>query len=616
MGQVVGAEPVPLQSAGEGHLAELLKIAVALGSATELPVLLDRILSSARQITWCDSGSIYLLEEGRDPSPGQGDAGEPQSRLWFAAFQNDSLGPARSEDQAEASPASQSDVRLPVTPERLVGWCALFGDVLNIEDVYALDPGLPYHFDSSFDRALGYRAKSMLVVPMRNTQGVVVGVIQLINGKRRPGERLDLATLADQVRPFDGDDQSLIEGLAALAAVCVERTRLQQALQAQIDSMTELLAGAIDAKSPHTGLHCSRVPELALMLAEAAVATEEGPLAAFSLDGAEAWREFRTAAWLHDCGKVTTPGEVVEKATKLETSYNRIHEIRTRFEVLLRDARITMLEQRLAGVAADQASDQFERRRLQLQDDFAFIAACNIGTEKLAPEAVERLDALAGQIWQRHFDHSLGLGWLERSRLPESAEVLPVPEALLADQCWHRIPRSAADIPDPADGFTMAVPELLYNRGEVYNLKVSRGTLTPEEQYKIREHMVNTIRMLERIPFPPSLSRVAEIAGAHHETLDGKGYPRGLSAEQLSVPARILAIADIFEALTAADRPYKVGNKLSEAVAILAGFRDRHHIDPDLFELFLRSGVYRTYAERFVAPAQIDSVEIERHLRR
>jgi HD-GYP domain-containing protein (c-di-GMP phosphodiesterase class II) len=160
----------------------------------------------------------------------------------------------------------------------------------------------------------------------------------------------------------------------------------------------------------------------------------------------------------------------------------------------------------------------------------------------------------------------------------------------------------------------MEVPDLLYNQGELTNLSVSRGTLTDEERYKINDHIMQTIIMLEGLPFPRKLSRVAEIAGGHHETLDGRGYPRRLTAEQLSIPARIMAIADIFEALTAADRSYKRAKTLSESIAIFAGFRDRQHIDPDLFELFLRSGVYRLYAEAFLKPEQIDEVDIERYL--
>ncbi|MFM9103704.1 MAG: HD-GYP domain-containing protein, partial [Cyanobium sp.] len=309
---------------------------------------------------------------------------------------------------------------------------------------------------------------------------------------------------------------------------------------------------------------------------------------------------------------------VVDKATKLETIHNRIHEIRTRFEVLLRDAEIERLQGLLAGGDAEALQAGYEARRRQLQDDFAFVAVSNVGGEFFDPAKVERLQQIAQQSWQRHFDDTLALAWEEHERRTDSgrrpADVLPVHEPLLADKPWHRIPRPPQQVPDPLYGFRMDVPELLNNLGELTNLSVSRGTLTDEERYTINEHIVQTIIMLEGLPFPPQLAGVAEIAGGHHETLDGRGYPRRLTAEQLSIPARIMAIADIFEALTAADRPYKRAKTLSESIAILAGFRDRQHIDPDLFELFLRSGVYRRYAEAFLKPEQIDEVDIERYL--
>jgi hypothetical protein len=353
------------------------------------------------------------------------------------------------------------------------------------------------------------------------------------------------------------------------------------------------------------------VPELALLLAEAAEATEAGPLAPFRFKGDAERREFRTAAWLHDCGKIVTPEAVVEKATKLDAPTNRIHEIRTRFEVLLRDGRIAMLEGLLAGGDPETLRRDHAQLEQELQLDFACVARCNLGSEGTDPGDLAQLQRLAERRWWRHFDDRQGLGWEEQARRSGPPEPLPVPEPLLRDAPHHRLPRPDAEVPEARWGFNLAVPELLYNRGELYNLSVARGTLTPEEIYKIREHMIHTIMMLESMAFPPSMDRVAEIAGGHHETLDGRGYPRGLTAEQLSIPARILAIADIFEALTAADRPYKQGMPLSQSLGILANLRDHGRIDADLFDLFLRSGVYLTYAKRFMAAEQIDPVDLE-----
>jgi len=576
-------------------LPEMLQIATAISGAVNLPALLRQILSSSRDLTLSDAGSIYLVEEGK---------GEKQ--LWFTAFQNSSLAAG-----GTGIDASLLDVRFPITPERLVGWTALHGEALNLPDVYAIPADRPYSFNAELDRRMGYRAVSMLVVPLRTMAGEVVGVMQLINRKRESSSLLTPETAHSLVRPYDAGDQQLIEALAALAAVCVERTQALEGQQRQIDSMIALLAGAIDARSSHTGRHCSRVPELALLLAEAAEATQDGPLAPFRFKGEAERREFRTAAWLHDCGKIVTPEAVVEKATKLDAPANRLHEIRTRFEVLLRDGRIAMLEGLLAGGDPDVLEREYARLEQELQQDFACVARCNLGSEGTDPEDLAQLRRLAERTWWRHFDDRIGLGWEEQTRYSGPPPPLPARESLLSDAPHHRIPRPAEEVPEARWGFNLAVPELLYNRGELYNLSVARGTLTPEEIYKIREHMIHTIVMLESMTFPPSLARVAEIAGGHHETLDGRGYPRGLGAEQLSIPARILAIADIFEALTAADRPYKRGMPLSQSLAILAGLRDRGRIDADLFALFLRSGAYLTYAERFMAADQIDPVDLD-----
>ncbi|WP_216900827.1 HD family phosphohydrolase [Synechococcus sp. CCY 9618] len=571
----------------------MLQIATAISGAAGLPDLLRQILSSARDLTLSDAGSIYLVEEQKE-----------EKRLWFSAFQNSTLATRGAGIDPELL-----DVRFPITPERLVGWSALHGEVINLSDVYAIPPDLPYRFDAEMDRRMGYRAVSMLVVPLRTFTGDVVGVMQLINRKREASSLLTPETAASLVRPFDAADEQLIEALASLAAVSVERTKALEGQQRQIDSMIGLLAGAIDARSPHTGRHCSRVPELALLLAAAAEAAEEGPLAAFRFTGEAQRREFRTAAWLHDCGKIVTPEAVVDKATKLDAPVNRIHEIRTRFEVLLRDGRIAMLEGLLAGGDPGSLRRRYEELAQDLQRDFACVARCNLGSEATAPEDLEHLQRLAARPWWRHFDDRLGLGWEEQARRSGPPPALPAPETLLSDAPHHRIPRPADEVPDASWGFNLEVPELLYNRGELHNLSVGKGTLTREEIYKIREHMVHTIVMLESMALPPSMARVAEIAGGHHETLDGRGYPRGLTAEQLSIPARIMAIADIFEALTAADRPYKQGMPLSQSLAILADLRDRGRIDADLFEVFVRSGVYLSFAERFLAPGQIDAVD-------
>jgi HD-GYP domain-containing protein (c-di-GMP phosphodiesterase class II) len=379
-------------------------------------------------------------------------------------------------------------------------------------------------------------------------------------------------------------------------------------------SVLKLFADAIDAKSPYTGGHCHRVPKLTTMFARAASAAETGPLADFRLSDDE-WYELEVAGGLHDCGKVTTHEYIVDKATKLETVYNRIHEIRTRFEIVKRDTEIEYLKRALAG--GDEAALRAARdaRLAQLDEDFAFLAECNIGGEFMAPEKIARLRRIAEITWLRTLDDRLGLSWEESARKPQLRETLPAVEHLLADKPDHLIPHEAEPIaPDNPWGFVIKPPAHKANLGEIYNLSVRRGTLTEEERFHINDHIVQTIKMLDALPFPKHLRRVPEWAGGHHEKMDGTGYPRGLKRDQMSIPARIMMIADIFEALTARDRPYKVGKMLSEGIDIMARMSREGHIDPDLFDLFLTSGVYREYAEKFLSPDQIDEVQIARHL--
>jgi hypothetical protein len=359
------------------------------------------------------------------------------------------------------------------------------------------------------------------------------------------------------------------------------------------------------------------VPELTKMLVRAACESEEAPFNGFDLTEDE-WYELHIAAWLHDCGKVTTPEYVVDKATKLETIYDRIHEVRTRFEVLKRDAEIEYLKARLDGKGQPaKLKKDFDERLAQIDDDFEFIAECNMGGEFMADDRVERVKRIAAMKWQRTLDDRAGLSHDEMERMERTPKKkLPVTEYVLADKVEHVIERHARDLIDDDNefGFKLNMPEDKYNLGEVYNLCIGRGTLTPEERFKINDHMVQTIIMLEQLPFPKHLKRVPEYAGGHHETLIGTGYPRRLSKEDMSIPARAMAIADIFEALTAADRPYKKAKTLSESVRIMSFMKKDQHIDPDLFALFLNNGVFTEYAEKFLLPEQIDDVDIGQFL--
>ncbi|WP_309497147.1 HD domain-containing phosphohydrolase [Sulfurovum sp.] len=384
----------------------------------------------------------------------------------------------------------------------------------------------------------------------------------------------------------------------------------QKSQEEILDAIIKLIAEAIDAKSPYTGGHCKRVPLIAQQLLDEANRSENDIFKDFSLTSKDELREFEIGAWLHDCGKVTTPEYVVDKATKLETICNRIHEIRMRFEVLWRDVIIDHLSK-------DISEDDMKRRHRQLQDDFAFIASVNIGGEFMDVSHQTRVNEIAKQEWQRHFDDRLGLGEVETLRYPTitTDTILPVTEKLLDNKPEHIVARTNFNYEDyKSEGFKGDVPENLYNYGEVYNLCIEKGTLTEEERYKINEHVIMSIKMLEKIPFPKIFSNIVEYAGTHHETLIGTGYPRQLSKEDLSIPARIMAIADIFEALTASDRPYKKAKTLSSSIKIMSFMVKDQHIDADLFKLFLSTGVYKTYANDFLEPEQIDEVNIDQYL--
>jgi response regulator RpfG family c-di-GMP phosphodiesterase len=569
--------------AAQGKLENLIETGLDLGRERDRLSLLRKILLGGRDLLHCEAGTLFLVTERKG--------------LRFAMVTNDLELPTQEIALHDPETGEAND--------RFVSsYVALHNEPVLIDDVYS-----ETRFDLSgtkrFSEESGFRTVSMLSVPMSPRAGEVIGVLQFINA---------LDPQSGAIVPFQPALVRFVTAMAAQAAVALDNFQLVEAQKDLMDALIKLIAGAIDAKSPYTGGHCERVPELGIMLAEAASQINEGPLADFRFTTDDEWREFRIGAWLHDCGKVTTPEYVVDKATKLETIHNRIHEVRTRFEVLLRDARIRELESVAAGEDAEAARTAFETRKAQLLDDFAFVAECNLGGEYMAPERIERLQRIAEEIWQRHFDDRLGLGHEELKRYTDAPAPLPASEKLLADKAQHVIPRGDTRMLDPKWGFKVSIPENLYNSGEVYNLSVGRGTLTEEERFKINEHVIQSLMMLEQLPLPANLKRVPEYAGTHHETLIGTGYPRKLSEAELSVPMRIMAIADIFEALTASDRPYKKAKTLSESIKILSFFKKDKHIDPDLFDLFLTSGVYRRYAEKYLKPEQIDTVDIAQYL--
>ena len=460
--------------------------------------------------------------------------------------------------------------------------------------------------EKDIQKALNSQQQQLYLTPLIDRDETILGVLMLQLPKSN-------ANVSDSFHQF-------IKEVSGAAATAISTQRQFESQQALLDGIIRLLADAIDAKSPYTSAHCERVPKLAEMIVQAAIKNQQGEWASFSMDATKL-REFRIAAWLHDCGKITSPVHVVDKATKLETIYNRIHEIRTRFEVLWRDAEITYLEGRLQGQPEDQLEHAKQQTQQQLQEDFAFLARLNIGAESTSADDLERLEQVAKIPWRRHFSRRIGLSQDEQQLLPDTPEVLPCEDYLLDDKPehieeWgaHRPPVE----PDAADnqwGFNMTLPKRAFNKGERHNLRVSRGTLTEEERFIIKDHMVQTYKMLSSLPFPKELSNIPDIASNHHETLDGTGYPRGLNREQLSMPDRMLAVADVFEALTARDRPYKTGKTLSESLKILAFMVKRNHLDGTVFRLFIEHKVYQDYAQNYLNPEQIDAVDTQQLLR-
>ena len=469
-------------------------------------------------------------------------------------------------------------------PKSLAESSALNQEIINTANIYA-DTEYDNSLFQEIDNEYNYTPVSGLTLPIVNRRGETICIIQFINAKDKSGK----------IITFTPDIQRTLQSVGALIGITIENRRLKGAYNQLLESFIEVLARAIDAKSPYTGAHCQRVPVIARMLATAAVQQNSGPLKNFEMSRDD-WYALNIASWLHDCGKVTTPEYIVDKATKLETIYNRIHEVRDRFEILRRDAHIEYLKKRLAGQGTkEELQAGFVAKVKQLEENFDFIARCNTGDIPLTNNDISRLEELSKIKFVRYFDRTKGLSWAERDNIPDMKVYQnPSYENLLQNR-----------------------PDLLskgYNYGELYNLEIRKGTINKEEREKINEHIVVTIDMLKAIHFPKELSNVVEYAGAHHERIDGKGYPNGLTGDQMSIPAKIMAIADIFEALTANDRPYKEPKKLSEVLSIMKEMKDTGHIDPDLYRVFISNEVYMEYAEQYISPEQIDEVKPEDYL--
>jgi len=512
------------------RLDQLNAIGASLSAERDINRLLEAILTAAKTITRADGGTLYRVADDKT--------------LRFEIVRTSSLKYYLGGTTGNPVPFYPIQLYKDGKPNNsmVAAYAALTGKTVNIADAYTAE-GFDFSGTRAFDAKTGYRSKSFLTVPMKNHEGEAIGVLQLLNAQ-------DPHT--GEVIAFSASDQRLAESLASQAAVALTNRHLVNQLEGLFESFINLMNSAIDEKSPYTGGHFQRVPVLTMLLAEAVNETDSGPLSAFHMSDKDRY-ELKIAGLLHDCGKVTTPVHVVDKATKLETIYDRIHLIDTRLEVLKRDVEIQWLRREI--------DDKRKRDLLREFDDARrFLHACNIGSERMKDEDVEHVKRIARHRW--------------------------------IDVSGHEADFLTAD--------------------EVKNLTIRAGTLTEDERKIINHHIVATIKMLESLPWPKHLTNVPEYAGGHHERMDGKGYPKGLKREQMSVQARCMGIADIFEALTAKDRPYKKGKTLSESLEILGRMKENHHVDPDLFDIFVRRKVYQRYAEMFLDREQIDDVDESR----
>jgi len=562
-----------------GNFFSLIK---SLSGESDIDRLLDRVTDETLQASHADAAVIYLLADNETELNAQ------SPRLANGEVLADTTLPALTLDGSSSNRLLDSFLNTEVVIEKLG------------KDQPGEQPLL------SLTEALGVENLTTIVLPLTNRDNAGSGLLCLLYTEKN-------RSLENALSP---QHIGFTQALSGFAAVSMESRQLLKMQKNLLQSFIELIASAIDAKSPYTGGHCQRVPELTKMLASAACDSQDPRFKTFSLSDDE-WEELHIAAWLHDCGKVTTPEYVVDKSTKLETIYDRIHEIRMRFEVLKRDAEIDYWQQLSKGGDAQQLKSELEAKLGKLDDDYAFVAKCNEGGEFMADEKITRLNGIAATTWRRTLSDRIGVSWeegLRKQRSPETA--LPAQEPLIADKEEHIIYRNEDEVISENNpwNFKLDTPQHRYNRGELYNLSVARGTLANEERFKINDHMVQTIIMLNQLPFPKHLRNVPSIAGGHHETMIGTGYPKKLRREDMSLTARMMAIADIFEALTAADRPYKKAKTLSESIRIMNFMKKDQHIDPDLFELFLQSGVYLQYAKKFLAETQIDEVDIAEYV--
>ncbi|HKP77458.1 MAG TPA: HD domain-containing phosphohydrolase, partial [Longimicrobiaceae bacterium] len=508
------------------ELRELAAVGMALMTERDLDRLLEKIVAKARQLTGSDAGSLYLIERGDD--------GEP--RLRFNLAQNDTL-----KDVPFVS------FTIPLSTESLAGYAAVTGETLRVEDAYHLPPDAPYTLNRSFDERFGYRTKSLLVVPMIDHSGSVVGVLQLINRKRLAlGRITDEAAAARWVLPYTERELALVQALAGHAAVSIENSLLYRQIENIFESFVKAAVIAVDSRDPTTSGHSVRVATLTCDLAAGLERHAPAPYRGVRFS-AEQMRELRYASLLHDFGKVGVREEVLVKAKKLPPLMQE--RVLARFDLISRTLEAEYHQQRanlleLGTRPAPELELEYRRRLDELQDVRGLVLAAN-----------------------------------EPSILPERA-------AAALDELSRLTFRGPDDLPLPY----VTEEELRY-------LRIPKGSLNEEERLEIESHVEQTYRFLVQIPWTGDLRGVAEIAYGHHEKLNGAGYPRGVAAGDIPVQTRLMTVSDIFDALTASDRPYKRALPPDRALDILSAEARDGLLDPAIVTMLVESGFYRKILE-------------------
>lgn len=520
------------------EIEKLTQIGLALSAEPDIDRLLEMIVDEARRFTRADGGTLYIVDDD-------------EKELLFSIAQTDSLNVRMGGSAGKITWPPIQLYNEDGTPnyKNVSSYAALSGEVVNIDDIYNTE-NFDFEGTRRFDSSIGYHSQSMLVVPLRNHENDTIGVLQLLNAMdKTSGEAI----------PFSPECQRLTESLASQAAVALTNNRLIRDLQLLLESFFKSIATAIDEKSPYTGNHGRRVVELTIYIAEKINNTKEGPFKDVFLNGNQ-MNELVMAAWLHDVGKIAVPEYVMDKSTKLESIYDRINLLKTRFEVIKRDIEIAYMRRGMtpfesSKVRSDNGS--YEEELKSLEEDIAFIESVNKGSEFMSDEKIEKVKKIASRKWKINGE--------ERQLLTEE---------------------------------------------EVKNLCVRKGTLTEDEKNLINNHAALTYEILSQLPFPKKLRNIPHYAASHHEFINGTGYPKGLRGDDIPLQARILALADIFEALTAGDRPYRKGNTLSGAIKILDFMVKDNLLDKALFDLFIKEQIFLDYAKKELDPSQIDEVNV------